>query len=60
MILDLLNKHNIEASFEKIVDIQEMTKYGFVLLPALIINGKVKSHGYLPKVEQIISWLNKG
>ncbi|MBI2419032.1 MAG: thioredoxin family protein [Ignavibacteriales bacterium] len=55
----LVESKNITATIEKITDVQKMLQYGYVLLPALIINEKVKCHGYVPKEEQIITWLKE-
>jgi protein-disulfide isomerase len=49
----------LPASPEHITDIKEMTKYGFVPTPALIINGKIVSKGTVPNIKNIKEWLNQ-
>lgn len=55
----VIGSQNISATIEKISDVETMLQYGYVLLPALIINEKVKCHGYVPKEEQIIKWIKE-
>jgi len=58
-VRDLVSVNNIEASVEKVTDIQEMVRYGIMMTPGLIINEKVKSFGIIPKDDQIINWLKE-
>ena len=58
-VRDLVSANNIDASVEKVTDIQEMVKYGIMMTPGLIINEKVKSFGIIPKDDQLISWLKE-
>ena len=59
-VRDLVSVNNIEASVEKVTDIQEMVRYGIMMTPGLIINEKVKSFGTIPKDDQLLKWLNGG
>lgn len=58
-VRDLVAANNINATVEKVTDIQEMVNYGIMMTPGLIINEKVKSFGIIPKDEQIINWLKE-
>jgi small redox-active disulfide protein 2 len=58
-VRDLVSANNIDASVEKVTDIQEMVRYGIMMTPGLIINEKVKSFGIIPKDDQIINWLKE-
>jgi len=58
-VRDLVATNQIDATVEKVTDIQEMVKYGIMMTPGLIINEKVKSFGIIPKDDQIINWLMK-
>jgi small redox-active disulfide protein 2 len=51
--------NNIEATFQKVTDFQEMMKYKIMMTPALVINEVVKSSGIIPKDEQILQWLKE-
>ena len=41
----------------KVEDIQKIMAYGVLSTPALVIDGKVKSTGKVPKVEEIKEWI---
>lgn len=58
-VRELVASNNIDATVEKITDIQEMVNYGIMMTPGLIINEKVKSAGIIPKDDLIISWLKE-
>ena len=56
-VRDLVATNQIDATVEKVTDIQEMVKYGIMMTPGLIVNEEVKSFGVIPKDDQIINWL---
>jgi len=58
-VRELVATSNIDATVEKVTDIQEMVRYGIMMTPGLIINEKVKSYGVIPKDDQIINWLKE-
>jgi len=58
-VRDLVAKNNINTEIEKVTDIQDMTKYGIMSTPGLVINEKLKSSGILPKDEQILNWIKE-
>jgi len=58
-VRELVTINNIDATVEKVTDIQEMVRYGIMMTPGLIINEKVKSYGVIPKDDQIINWLKE-
>ncbi len=58
-VRDLVATNQIDATVEKVTDIQEMVRYGIMMTPGLIINEKVKSFGIIPKDDQLISWLKE-
>ena len=58
-VRDLVTTNQIDATIEKVTDIQEMVNYGIMMTPGLIINEKVKSFGIIPKDDQLISWLKE-
>lgn len=58
-VRELVASNNINATVEKVTDIQEMVNYGIMMTPGLIINEKVKSFGVIPKDDQIINWLKE-
>jgi hypothetical protein len=55
--LSALGELNLAADFDKEEDPGEIGKYGVLGIPALVINGKVKSVARVPSREQIKKWL---
>ncbi len=43
----------LDATVEKVEDIQKIMEYAVMRTPALVINGKVVMSGQVPKVSQI-------
>ncbi|MBK9098531.1 MAG: TM0996/MTH895 family glutaredoxin-like protein [bacterium] len=56
-VRDLVAVNNIDASVEKVTDINEMMNYGIMMTPGLVINEKVVSTGIIPKDDQLLLWL---
>ncbi len=44
---------NIDCEIEKVTAINEITKFGVMMTPALVIDGQVKIVGKVPTVEEI-------
>jgi len=44
---------NLDATIEKIEDIQKIVEYGVMFTPALVIDGKVALKGRVPKLEEV-------
>lgn len=57
-VRELVKQNGIEATVEKVTDINEMVNYGIMMTPGLIINEEIKSVGIIPKDDQIIKWIN--
>jgi len=54
-----LEELKIEAEVVKITDIQEFAKYGILMTPGLVINGKVYSSGKLPTMATLKRWIEE-
>ena len=48
----------IEAVVTKVSDFQEIAKLGIFSTPAVVIDGKVKSVGRVPKQSEIEGWIS--
>jgi len=46
-----------KAEIVKVTEIDKIIEYGVMSTPALVIDGKVKSSGRIPGVEEIQEWL---
>jgi len=54
----LLNDtHTLNLEIEKVTDLQEIMKYGIMMTPGLVIDGVVKSSGFIPKDDQLLAWM---
>ena len=49
---------NLDASIEKVEDIQKIMKYAVMRTPALVINEKVVISGQVPKTSEMKELLN--
>jgi small redox-active disulfide protein 2 len=52
-----LSELNVAADVEKITDIKTMMSYGILATPGLVINGKIKCAGRIPRPEEIKTWI---
>ena len=50
----------VEATIQKIEDIQEIMKFRVMMTPAVAIDGKVKLWGKVPTVDEVASLLAPG
>ncbi len=58
--VNVLAELNIPADVEKVTDIKKIMAYGILSTPGLVINGKVKSSGRIPRPEEIKAWVQEG
>ena len=56
---EAIKKLGIEAEIEKVEKIDEITKFGVMMTPALAVDGEVKCSGRIPGVNEILTWLTK-
>lgn len=57
MCTEVIQENNIDASIEKVTDIQEIMKTGILSTPGLEINGKMISSGKLPTKSTLVYWI---
>ncbi len=58
-VRELVEQNDLHAEIQKVDDIQEMIKYGIMMIPGLVINEKVMCAGNVPKDAQILKWLKE-
>ncbi len=58
-VMAVLSETGIQAGLNHITDPSLIAQYGVLALPALIINGKVKSKGTVPQKSMIKKWLEE-
>ncbi len=56
-VLEAVKLSGKKVEVVKVEDIQKIMAYGVLSAPALVIDGKVKAVGKVPKVEQIKEWI---
>lgn len=49
----------LDASIEKVEDIQKIMEYGIMSTPGLVVNGKVVISGKVPKLKEVIELLSQ-
>ncbi len=58
-VMQVLTQMELPASLEHVTDIKEISKYGFVPTPALVINGIVVASGPAPSVKKVTEWITQ-
>lgn len=53
----LVKEHKIAAEVAYSDDFSEMAKLGIMSVPAIMVDGKIKSSGTIPRSEEILKWL---
>lgn len=55
--LNALAELNVPADVQKVKDLKEITSYGVISTPGLVINDKVKAQGRIPSLVEIKEWI---
>ena len=55
--INALAELNIAADVQKIKDLKEISSFGVLATPGLVINGKVKVQGRIPSLSEINEWI---
>jgi small redox-active disulfide protein 2 len=50
---EAVKRLNVEAEIEKVTDTNQITAYGIIMTPGLIVNDKIVIQGKVPTVEKI-------
>jgi small redox-active disulfide protein 2 len=56
-VLEAVKSSGKKVEIVKVEDIQRIMAYGVLSAPALVIDGKVKAAGKVPKVKEIEEWI---
>lgn len=56
-VKDIIAKHNIEATVEKVEDIQQIMEYNILSTPAVVVDEVVKIKGRVPSESEILEAL---
>ncbi len=52
-VINALAELNVEVNVEKISDMEKILEHDILMTPGLVVNGKVKVFGRVPKREEI-------
>lgn len=55
---DLQRDKNLDIVIQKVTQLDEITAYGVMFTPGLVIDGKLVCAGRIPSDPEILSWLN--
>lgn len=58
-VREAIAEAGVDADIHKVTDLMEITQYGVLLTPAVVIDGEVKSTGTVPTTEEVKSWIGK-
>ena len=47
----------MKVDLEKVEKIEEIIKYGVMMVPGLVINDEVKASGRVPQSSEIVDWI---
>mgnify|MGYP001545070803 CR=1 FL=1 len=59
LVRDVIAETGVDADVEKVTDMMQIASYGVFGTPSVIIDGKVKCSGKVPKKADVLSWLGK-
>ena len=57
LVQNVVAENNIDATIEKVQDIQEIMRFNVLTTPALVINDAVTLKGSIPSKEEVLAFL---
>lgn len=57
LVREVLDENKIEATVEKLITFDDFARYGVMITPALVVNGKVLTQGKVPTKHTLVHWL---
>ncbi len=57
LVCEVLEENNLEATVEKLITFDDFARYGVMITPALVVNGKVLTQGKVPTKHTLLHWL---
>lgn len=59
VVKEAVSELQAEVSITKISDMEEILEHDVIMTPGLVINGKVKAFGKVPKKDEIKKWIKE-
>lgn len=53
MVRQAVDELKLEATIDKVTDVEQIMSYGIMWTPGLVIDGEVKASGRIPKMEEL-------
>jgi len=57
LVREVLEENNLEATVEKLITYDDFARYGVMITPALVVNGKGLTQGKVPTKHTLLHWL---
>ena len=57
MCREIVTENSLQATIEKVTKVEDFWKFGVMLSPALVVNGKVLLQGKTPTKHTLVHWL---
>jgi small redox-active disulfide protein 2 len=57
VVKDVISENNIDATIEKVEDIEEIMKFNIMTTPALVIDGIITIKGRVPSKNEVLDLL---
>ena len=58
-VINALAELDIAAEVEKVTDMNNIMEHDIMMTPGLVVNGRVKVYGRVPKREEIKAWIKE-
>ena len=59
LVKETLAETDTDANVEHVTDVKKIASYGVFSTPSVVVDGKVRSVGRIPKKEDIKTWIGK-
>lgn len=59
LVEEAAKKEGIDYTLEKVTDINRIMSFGVMVMPALVVDGKLKCSGSIPSIDQIATYLKQ-
>jgi len=56
-VREIVDKYNIDAIITKVSDMEQISRYGIIMTPGLVIDEKLVSIGSVPSEKQLLEFL---
>ena len=59
LVRETVAEAGVAADVEKVSDMMKIAQQGVLSTPGVVVDGKVKSTGRIPKKEEILAWIGQ-